>query len=152
MEDEFDLQRFIDAQRLVYPQVRAELRRGQKSGHWMWFIFPQLLGLGSSAMARRYALVDCNEAIAYLAHPVLGLRLRECTQSVLQVEGRSIERILGAIDATKLRSSMTLFAQASDDAEMFEHCLKKYFAGIRDPVTLKRLTRDTCPEPDDGPS
>jgi uncharacterized protein (DUF1810 family) len=107
MTDPFELQRFVDAQAPVYAEVMSELRNGRKRSHWMWFIFPQIAGLGHSAMARRYAIASHDEAVAYLAHPILGPRLRECTQVVCNIQGRSIEQILGSPDDIKFRSSMT---------------------------------------------
>jgi uncharacterized protein (DUF1810 family) len=146
MNDQYDLQRFIDAQEDIYASVRAELGAGKKRSHWMWFIFPQLKGLGRSAMAARFAIGSIEEARAYLAHPVLGPRLRECSRLVANVEGRSIEDIFGYPDDMKFRSSMTLFAQAasgneSDDGDdaVFAECLRKYFGGKPDPATLDLL-------------
>ena len=134
-----DLQRFVDAQDPVYDRVCAELRRGRKSSHWMWFVFPQLAGLGHSEMARRFALASLAEAAAYLQHPTLGPRLRECTRLVNGVEGRTIGQILGSPDDLKFRSSMTLFARATADNRDFVDALRKYFAGEPDPLTLERL-------------
>jgi uncharacterized protein (DUF1810 family) len=138
MEDPFDLQRFVDAQDPVFEEVLLELRRGDKQGHWMWFIFPQMKGLGSSAMAQRFAISSRAEAEAYLAHPVLGPRLVECTQAVNAVEHRSAEQILGHVDALKFRSSMTLFRAVSSGGP-FDEALKKYFAGEPDMRTLQLL-------------
>lgn len=129
MSDRFDLERFVVAQDAVLENVRTELRRGSKEGHWMWFIFPQLKGLGSSSMAERFAISSRAEAEAYVAHPILGPRLIECTQLVNAVEGRSIEDIFGAVDTLKLRSSMTLFAEVARDCGVFATALDKYFAG-----------------------
>lgn len=126
--DPFDLQRFLDAQNPVYAQVCAELRRGRKTGHWMWFIFPQLRGLGYSAMAIKYGISSRQEAEAYVEHPILGPRLEECTRLVTLVEGRSIDQIFGGIDTVKFRSSMTLFASAAPDNQIFKAALDKYFA------------------------
>lgn len=142
-DDPYDLERFVEAQAPVFEQVRAELRQGRKRSHWMWFVFPQIAGLGRSEMARRFAISSRREAEAYLRHPVLGPRLRECTRLVNLVEGRPIERIFGAPDDLKFHSSMTLFAEivtevASDDG-VFEEALRKYFGGKRDPATLERL-------------
>jgi uncharacterized protein (DUF1810 family) len=139
MIDSFELERFLDAQKPVFEKVRAELRRGRKEGHWMWFIFPQLKGLGSSWMAQKYGISSRAEAEAYLTHPVLGSRLIECTQFVNRVEGRSIEEIFGDVDTLKFRSSMTLFAQVAGDTSVFEDALRKYFAGVADRLTLDRL-------------
>ena len=138
-DDPFALQRFVRAQDPVYDEVRAELRSGYKRGHWMWFIFPQIEGLGYSSMAQRFAISSRAEAEAYLGHPVLGPRLRECTQLVTRVEGRLIDEILGPVDSLKFRSSMTLFAHATADNEPFTNALQKYFGGEFDPRTLERL-------------
>jgi uncharacterized protein (DUF1810 family) len=139
MEDPYDLQRFVAAQAPVYDEVRAELRRGRKTSHWMWFIFPQIAGLGHSLMAQRYAIASLNEARAYLAHPLLGPRLRECAALVTAVEARPLRAILGAPDDLKFHSSMTLFARASDNDPVFAAALGKYFAATPDPETLKIL-------------
>ncbi len=124
--DKFDLQRFVDAQNPVIDRVRAELRAGDKQSHWMWFVFPQTAGLGHSAMSRRYAIAGNDEALAYLAHPVLGPRLRELTAIVNGVEGRSLEQIFGGIDAMKFRSSMALFSAAAPDEAVFRQAIQKY--------------------------
>jgi uncharacterized protein (DUF1810 family) len=137
--DPFDLQRFVDAQNPVYEEVCAELRSGWKRGHWIWFIFPQLRGLGSSAMATAFGISSRQEAAAYLAHPVLGPRLRECTRLVNQVKGRAMDQIFGYPDALKFRSSMTLFASVAPGDQVFKDALQKYFGGEPDPVTLERL-------------
>jgi uncharacterized protein (DUF1810 family) len=139
MNDRFNLQRFVDAQNPVYDQVTRELRAGQKRSHWIWFIFPQIAGLGRSETARLYAISSREEAAAYFKDPVLGDRLRECVGLVLNIEGRSIDRILGSPDDMKFRSSMTLFAHAGDDAQIFRDALEKYFAGEEDALTLERL-------------
>ena len=139
MDDPFDLQRFVDAQNPVYSQVCAELRGGQKTGHWMWFIFPQLRGLGSSEVATAFGISSRQEAEAYLRHPLLGVRLRECSQLVNLVEGRSIEQIFGYPDHLKFRSSMSLFANVAEDGRVFKDALAKYFAGEADPRTMKLL-------------
>ncbi|HEX5458783.1 MAG TPA: DUF1810 domain-containing protein [Steroidobacteraceae bacterium] len=133
------LQRFIAAQEPVMERVLAELRAGRKTSHWMWFVFPQIQGLGHSPMARRYAIASRAEAEAYLHHPILGPRLRECTGLVNAVERRSIEEILGSPDDLKFRSSMTLFAHATPDNQIFLDALAKYFGGEVDPLTLERL-------------
>jgi len=138
MTDPHDLQRFVDAQAPVYPQVLAELRHGRKQTHWMWFIFPQLAGLGHSAMARRFALRSRDEAVAYLAHGILGARLIECTALVNTIEGRSIREILGSPDDLKFCSSMTLFAEVSSDPA-FPGALAKFYGGRRDQKTLDLL-------------
>ena len=139
VHDPHNLQRFVDAQQPVFEQVRAELRAGRKASHWMWFIFPQLAGLGHSPMAIRYAISSRQEAEAYVNHPLLGPRLRECTRSVNLVEGRPIEQVLGYPDHLKFRSSMTLFAQTTTDNQIFRDALQKYFAGEFDRLTLERL-------------
>jgi uncharacterized protein (DUF1810 family) len=133
------LQRFVDAQAGVYPVALAELTAGRKRSHWMWFVFPQLAGLGSSATAQRYAIRDLDEARAYLAHPVLGPRLVEAATALLGVEGRSAGQILGHPDDLKLRSSMTLFAAAADDPGVFRAVLDRYYDGP-DQRTLDLLT------------
>jgi uncharacterized protein (DUF1810 family) len=137
--DPFDLNRFIEAQSPIYGQVVGELRDGRKRSHWMWFVFPQLLGLGGSAMAVRYGISSLAEARAYLRHDLLGPRLRECTHLVNQVQDRSITEIFGSPDDLKLRSSMTLFALADDDHQDFVALLDKYYAGEQDPLTLARV-------------
>jgi uncharacterized protein (DUF1810 family) len=139
-DDPFDLQRFLDAQAPVYEQVLRELRAGHKRSHWIWFIFPQLAGLGSSAMAQRYAIASLAEAQAYWAHPVLRARLAECVALVNAVEGRAIVEILGPPDDLKFRSSMTLFRQAAPESAIFQEALDKYFAGAGDPMTLAKLS------------
>ena len=138
MTDPFDLERFVGAQSPVYERVLAELRRGRKQSHWMWFIFPQLAGLGHSAMAQRFAIDSTEEARAYLAHGLLGPRLRECTALVNAVEGRTITEILGSPDDLKFCSSMTLFAAVSDETE-FARAIAKYYGGTRDRRTLDLL-------------
>ena len=137
--DPHDLQRFLTAQDPIYATVLRELRAGRKESHWMWFIFPQLAGLGSSAMAQRYALQSLDEARAYLAHPILGARLRECAELVLAVNGRTINEILGSPDDMKLCSCATLFAAASDEGSVFEWLLAKYYDGGEDERTLELL-------------
>ncbi|MEU7901312.1 DUF1810 domain-containing protein [Actinoplanes sp. NPDC049118] len=134
-----DLSRFVAAQEGVYDRALAELRAGAKRSHWMWFVFPQIAGLGSSATARRYAIADLDEAREYLAHPVLGARLIESAQALLGVEGRTAGQILGYPDDLKLRSSMTLFAGAADDPAVFRAVLDRYYAGEDDPETIQRL-------------
>lgn len=140
MTDPFDLERFIRAQDPVFRAVQGELARGRKQSHWMWFVFPQIAGLGLSAMSQRYAIASRAEAEAYLAHPVLGSRLIECTRLVLAVEGRTINAILGAPDDAKFRSSMTLFGAVSDEP-VFGEALARYFAGERDGATLEMLSK-----------
>lgn len=139
MDDPYDLQRFVAAQAPVYEQVCAELRAGRKATHWMWFVFPQVEGLGRSATARKFAIASRAEAEAYLRHPLLGARLRECTRLVNLVEGRSIHEIFGSPDDLKFHSSMTLFARVAADDAVFTEALRKYFAGERDRLTLERL-------------
>jgi uncharacterized protein (DUF1810 family) len=136
------LDRFTAAQDGVYPRVIEELSAGRKRSHWMWFIFPQLAGLGSSAMAQRYALGGLDEARAYLAHPLLGARLRECSALVLAVQGATVHGIFGAPDNMKFHSSMTLFAQAAPDDALFRACLGKYFGGVPDQATLDLLDKE----------
>jgi uncharacterized protein (DUF1810 family) len=137
--DPHDLQRFVEAQNPVYDRVCAELRHGRKQSHWMWFFFPQIAGLGHSAMAQRYAISSLSEAQAYLDHPILGPRLRECVRLLMRVEGRSAREILGSPDDTKLRSCLTLFAHAAPDKPIFRSALDKYFGGEEDPLTLAKL-------------
>jgi uncharacterized protein (DUF1810 family) len=140
--DKHDLERFLDAQSGVYEQACAELRAGKKRTHWMWFIFPQIQGLGSSEMAVRYAISSLEEAKAYLEHPLLGSRLRECVGIVLKLEGKLVEEIFGYPDNLKFHSSMTLFAQAATMSEedlVFSQALDKYFSGKEDPATIQRL-------------
>lgn len=135
-----DLERFVQAQDSggTYQQAVTELRSGRKTTHWMWFIFPQIAGLGRSAMAQAYAISDLAEAQAYLAHPILGPRLIECAEIVAAQQGRSAEQIFGGIDATKLRSSMTLFAHAAPDQTIFQQVIDQYYDG-QDPETARRL-------------
>jgi uncharacterized protein (DUF1810 family) len=137
--DPYDLQRFVEAQNPVFDQACAELRAGEKRSHWMWFIFPQLRGLGRSPTAVRFAMSSQHEAEAYLQHPVLGPRLRECTNLVTQVEGRTASQIFGFPDDLKFHSSMTLFAAVAPDDRLFRQALQKYFAGKPDPQTIKGL-------------
>ena len=140
MDDPYDLERYVQAQEPVFARVCAELVAGRKQTHWMWFIFPQLRGLGSSSMTERYAIRSLAEARAYLAHPLLAERLRKCTQLVNQVEGRTVQAIFGYPDYLKFRSSMTLFARAAGDGEPFREALARYFAGEEDPLTRELLT------------
>jgi uncharacterized protein (DUF1810 family) len=139
MTGEHNLQRFLDAQAPVYAQVCRELRDGRKRSHWMWFIFPQVAGLGHSDTARFYAIRSQDEAAAYLEDPILGPRLLECTRLVNGVAGKTIHDILGSPDDMKFRSCMTLFEQAATDKQPFEEAVQKYFNGERDPLTLQRL-------------
>lgn len=135
-----DLQRFLDAQDPVYGNVLDELRAGRKRSHWMWFVFPQIRGLGSSPTAQRYGIASLAEARAYLDHPVLGPRLRQCVALVNAIEGGSAEQVFGWPDNLKLRSSVTLFAHATDDNGDFLALLDKYYGGEQDPLTLERLS------------
>ena len=137
--DPFDLQRFVEAQEPVIDDVKQELRSGRKRSHWMWYIFPQIVGLGHSEMSRRYAIASREEAGAYLSHPVLGPRLRECTDLVNSLDGRSANDVFGSPDDLKFRSSMTLFEAVANDPEPFETALEKYYDGDRDQKTLNRL-------------
>jgi uncharacterized protein (DUF1810 family) len=143
--DPFTLQRFVDAQNSIYHQVLAELRRGQKESHWMWFVFPQIQGLGYSNMSRKYAISSREEAEAYLSHPILGQRLRECTDLVNQIEGSSIGEIFGYPDDLKFHSSVTLFSEVARDDSTLREALRKYFGGQTDQATMKvlRLSRTT---------
>ena len=137
--DSYTLQRFVDAQRGVYAQAEAELRAGRKESHWMWYIFPQIEGLGHSAMAQKYAISSVAEATEYLNHPELGARLRECTRLVTAINGRSIQDIFGYPDYLKFHSSMTLFAHATSDNQAFLDALRKYFRSEFDRQTIARL-------------
>ena len=138
MNDPYDLKRFVDAQHMVYSRVIAELSQGCKQSHWMWFIFPQITGLGFSAMSQRFALRSRQEAAAYIAHGILGPRLIECTGLVLAVQGRTINDILGSPDDMKFRSCMTLFGAVSDNT-IFDEAVAKYFPGGKDRKTLDIL-------------
>jgi uncharacterized protein (DUF1810 family) len=142
MTEDFDLERFTQAQEPIYKRVLAELTAGRKQTHWMWFIFPQLRGLGSSATAQRFGIVSLAEARAYLRHPLLGARLRECTQLLSASSGRSIDQILGYPDDLKFRSCMTLFrlAASGNDAELFAGALRKFFGGEEDSLTRELLS------------
>jgi uncharacterized protein (DUF1810 family) len=139
-DDPFDLRRFVDAQAAVYDTVLDELRAGRKRSHWMWFVFPQLRGLGRSPTAVRFSISSLDEARAYLAHEVLGPRLRECTRLVAAIDGRTAVEVFGWPDDMKLRSSMTLFAHAADDNADFVDVLAKYYGGQEDAATLTRLS------------
>jgi uncharacterized protein (DUF1810 family) len=139
MTDPFDLDRFVRAQADTYAQALAEIQRGRKRSHWMWFIFPQIAGLGSSPMARRYAIASLAEARAYLEHPVLGPRLVECGEAACAVGGRSAVEIFGTPDDVKLRSSATLFDAVSVPGSVFDRLLQKFFDGERDPKTLAMI-------------
>jgi uncharacterized protein (DUF1810 family) len=136
-DDPYNLRRFVTAQNPVFEEVCAELRAGQKRSHWIWFIFPQMRGLGSSEYATFYGIASRGEAEAYAAHPVLGPRLRECTRLVIAVAGRSIRQILGSPDDLKFRSSMTLFALTSAENQVFKDALDKHFGGKMDERTVK---------------
>lgn len=140
VDDPFDLQRFVVEQDRVYGSVIDELRRGRKRGHWIWFVFPQVRGLGHSAMAHRYGISSLDEARAYLAHEVLGPRLRECARLVTHIGGRSADDIFGWPDNLKVRSSMTLFARATDDNADFRAVLDKFYDGEDDPATVELLS------------
>lgn len=137
--DPFDLNRFVSAQEGLFETALAELRRGEKRSHWMWFIFPQIAGLGLSSTSRKYAIRSLDEARAYLAHPVLGQRLLDCCQAILSVHGRSADEIMGCPDDLKLRSSMTLFALAGDSHSEFRQVIDRYFDGQLDRRTLELL-------------
>ena len=137
--DPFDLKRFVDAQDRVYPAVLGELASGRKESHWMWFVFPQITGLGQSPTTVKFAISSLEEASAFLSHPVLGPRLRECAALTLTVEGRTARQIFGPVDEMKFRSSMTLFARAAPEAAVFRQCLDRYFGGVPDPATLAKL-------------
>jgi uncharacterized protein (DUF1810 family) len=137
--DPYDLNRFVEAQNSTYAQAAAELAAGRKRSHWMWFIFPQIEGLGASAMAQRYAIGSLAEARAYLDHPLLGARLKECATLVNKVQDRSAHEIFGSPDDLKFHSSMTLFAAAAPDDPLFTEALRKFFDGRRDPLTLAKL-------------
>ena len=139
MSDPFDLERFISAQDPIYEEVISELRHGRKSGHWMWFVFPQISGLGDSWMSQKYAISSRAEAEAYLSHPILGARLIECTRLVISANRSSIQQILGSIDTLKFRSSMTLFAEVANDPAVFQEALQRYFEGHPDQLTLDRI-------------
>ncbi|WP_028577986.1 DUF1810 domain-containing protein [Desulfomicrobium escambiense] len=138
-DDPFDLSRFVQAQEGVYASALAELCAGRKTSHWMWFVFPQIDGLGRSQTARFFAVKSLAEARAYLAHPVLGKRLRECTSAVLAVADRTASEIFGYPDEIKFRSSMTLFERADSDCALFSDALNRFFGGGRDPMTLEIL-------------
>jgi uncharacterized protein (DUF1810 family) len=131
----FDLDRFVDAQDHAYDGVLQELRRGRKTGHWIWFIFPQIAGLGHSAMSQRFSIASLDEARAYLAHPILGTRLHECVAAILAIDGRIADEIFGPLDAMKLRSSMTLFQRAAPDDPAFAQVIERFFDGSADAAT-----------------
>ena len=145
MSDRFNLNRFVEAQDPVYERVCSELRQGRKTSHWMWFVFPQIAGLGVSEMARRFSISSLAEARAYLGHPVLGPRLVECTRLVCAIEGKKIREIFGTPDDMKFRSCMTLFSRAAESAAVFEEALKRYFSGEPDALTLERVQESGNP-------
>jgi uncharacterized protein (DUF1810 family) len=138
-DDPYNLKRFVDAQSRVFEQALSELRMGEKRSHWMWFVFPQIVGLGRSETARRFAIASRDEAKAYLRSPVLGPRLRQCARTVCLVEGRSAHDIFNNPDEMKFHSSMTLFANVAADKRVFEEALEKYFRGRPDILTLRKL-------------
>ena len=135
----FDVQRFVEAQTGVYEGVLRELRAGRKTGHWIWFIFPQLAGLGRSETSRFYGIASLDEARAYLDHPMLGPRLRECVDAVLATSGATADQIFGSLDAMKVRSSMTLFHRAAPDDPLFLEVLKRFYGGVADAATDSML-------------
>ena len=139
--DPYDLERFVAAQdaRGTYAAAVGELRAGRKVGHWMWFVFPQVAGLGMSEMSRRYAISSLEEARRYLAHPILGQRLRECSRTLTELDGTTADDVFGPVDAMKLRSSMTLFARAASEDPLFAEVLDHYFDGLADEATDARL-------------
>jgi uncharacterized protein (DUF1810 family) len=139
VSDSHRLQRFVEAQREVYEEVLSELRAGRKTSHWIWFIFPQIKGLGRSSTTREFAILSREEAAAYAAHPILGARLRECTRLVNSIEGREITQILGTPDDLKFRSSMTLFAEVCPDDPIFTDAIGKYYGGELDQLTMDLL-------------
>lgn len=141
LDDPWNLERFVIAQLPIYQNVVTELRAGRKQTHWMWFIFPQIRGLGHSDLARHFAIYSLEEADAYLRHSVLGVRLRECSRLVAEIEGRTIEEVFGHPDHLKFHSSMTLFSEAAGQNDIFRKCLCKYFAGESDSRTLAKLRR-----------
>ena len=136
-DDPYQLARFVEAQAGVYPEALAELRHGRKRSHWMWFVFPQMAGLGFSAMSQRYAIGNLDEARAYLAHPLLGARLQECCTALLELQGRSAHEIFGSPDDLKLQSSATLFERVAEPGSVFSRVLERYYAGRRDERTLQ---------------
>lgn len=141
MNGQYDFRHFVAAQAPIFETVCGELRAGKKRSHWMWFIFPQLAGLGESAMSRKFAISSLAEAAAYFEHPLLGPRLRECSRLVAALRGRSIDEIFGFPDTLKFRSSMSLFALAAPSEPVFQECLDRYFAGQPDLETVSRLGR-----------
>jgi len=139
MTDPFDLARFVKAQDGAYASVQAELTQGRKTGHWIWYIFPQIAGLGFSHMSQKFAISSIDEARAYVQHPVLGARLIECVELVLAIEGKSAEQIFGHIDALKFRSCLTLFAAVEHDTDTCQRALERYFDSLTDPLTTQAL-------------
>src|SRR5689334_3608917 len=139
MEDPYNLNRFVKAQDAVYEDVCEELREGCKRSHWMWFVFPQIQGLGYSATSRIFAIASLDEAKAFLQHPILGRRLIQCTELVNQTSGRTVHQIFGSPDDMKFHSSMTLFSHAAPDSAVFKNALQKFFGGREDQMTLERL-------------
>ena len=146
MHDAFDLKRFVDAQEPVYPEVLIELERGHKRTHWMWFVFPQHVALGMSALAKHFGIHSIEEARAYLRHDVLGPRLRECCETLMKVQGRSAHEIFGSPDDLKLRSCLTLFALAAPHDDVFSRCLAKYYGGKPDERTLEIADCGSSPQ------
>ena len=144
--DPFDLSRFLAAQDPIYPEALSEIRAGRKRTHWMWFVFPQAIGLGASHTAQHYGIRSVAEARAYLAHPILGHRLRECAETLLRVRGKSASEIFGDPDDVKLRSSMTLFCSVAEEDSVFDEVLERYFGEKPDPLTLGFIERDPTPE------
>jgi uncharacterized protein (DUF1810 family) len=144
--DAFNLARFLAAQDPIYADALNEIREGHKQSHWMWFVFPQVIGLGTSPMARHYAIRSVAEARAYLAHPTLGHRLRGCAESLLRIRGKSASEIFGYPDDHKLRSSVTLFASIAEKGSVFEEVLERYFGRKPDPLTIQFIERDAAPE------
>jgi len=140
MDEDFDLERFVAAQEDSYETALGEIRRGRKRSHWMWYVFPQFAGLGSSGAARHYAIRSLDEARAYLAHPLLGPRLRACVEALQDLEHGPVEAVFGVLDALKLRSSLTLFAEASGE-RLFDAAIERWFDGRRDEATLRLLGR-----------
>jgi uncharacterized protein (DUF1810 family) len=145
MGDPFDLERFLSAQARDYGTALAELQAGEKQSHWMWYVFPQLRGLGRSDKAQVFGIASLDEARAFLAHPILGSRLRECVVALLNLGGSDAEKVLGSVDAQKLRSSLTLFRLACEDEPVFAHALTRYFGGQLDRATLVLLEKPGIP-------
>lgn len=145
MVDPFNLDRFVQAQQSIYPRVIEELRNGAKTSHWMWFIFPQIIGLGQTTLSRTYAIKTLDEARAYVHHPVLGQRLQECSELVIAVDRKSAHAIFGHPDDLKFRSSMTLFLKAAPEVDIFQRAINKYYDGEQDIRTLELLDRHHAP-------